>query len=191
MIMNTPEIKELIRIVEDKYGRHLKTTTDFEEFSLVLQRTFQIHISASTLKRLWGYVKDIRKPRGNTLDLLSSYIGHPSFDAFVNDLKTSHRYNSSFFTAQQLSSSELAPGAELEIGWSPNRLLRLRYVGESTYEVLEASNSKLLPGDRFVTGCFFRDIPLYLPYIIRGSERTSPFIAGRNGGLTCINIIKK
>lgn len=70
---------------------------------------------------------------------------------------------------------------------------KVRIAAHSALELhgFSHSNSKLLPGDRFVTGCFFRDIPLYLPYIIRGSERTSPFIAGRNGGLTCINIIKK
>ncbi len=135
-------------------------------------------------------MKDTRKPRVNTLDLLANFIGHSSFDSFVNDLKTSHRYNSSFFTARQLSSTEIAEGTIIEIGWSPNRILRLRYLGESTYEVIEAHNSKLREGDRFVTGCFFKNIPLYLPFISRGNERTPPFIAGRNGGLTCINIIE-
>ena len=30
--MNTPEIEELKRLVEEHYGKHLTTTTDFEEF---------------------------------------------------------------------------------------------------------------------------------------------------------------
>ncbi len=54
MIMNTPEIAELIRIVEEKYGRNLKTTTDFDEFSLFLEKEIHLKISPSTLKRLWG-----------------------------------------------------------------------------------------------------------------------------------------
>lgn len=76
----------------------------------------------------------------------------------------------------------------MEIGWSPNRLLTLEYLGDSTYEVKASENSKLQPGDRFVTGCFIMRQPLLLPYIIRDGENTMPFIAGRNGGLNIIRI---
>lgn len=54
----------------------------------------------------------------------------------------------------------------------------------------ESDNSKLQPGDRFVAGCFIKSYPLYLPYIERNGEHTASFVAGRNGGLTVINIIK-
>lgn len=35
--MTTPEIEELKSLVEQKYGKILATTTDFEEFSLYLE----------------------------------------------------------------------------------------------------------------------------------------------------------
>lgn len=34
--MNTPEIEELKLLIEQKYGKTLSTTTDFEEFSVSL-----------------------------------------------------------------------------------------------------------------------------------------------------------
>lgn len=92
--------------------------------------------------------------------------------------------------ADQLISNELEAGSEVTIGWSPNRILKLLYHGESLYEVLTSENSKLKEGDRFVTGCFIKEQPLYLPFIERNGERTAPFVAGRNGGLTIINIAK-
>ena len=186
--MKTPEIEELKLLVERKFGRVLGTTTDFEEFSLSVCRKYGLRLSASTLKRLWGYVGDSHTPRMCTLDILSRYIGHDSFYAFKSWLKTSVKYNSSFFAAQQITSSELASGSEVEIGWSPNRLVCLTYMGDSVYEVVRSANSKLMPGDRFVTGCFIKEQPLYLPYIERGGQRTAPFVAGRNGGLTIINV---
>lgn len=189
--MNTPEIQELIRLVEQKYGKSIETTTDFEVFSLYLEQTRQGRISASTLKRLWGYVNDKRKPRNSTLDVLAVYIGHPSFEKYIEWLKKSPLYNSSFFTAFQLTSSDLAAGDMVEIGWLPNRRVKLKYVGDSFYEVLEAANSKLMAGDRFLTGCFIKELPLYLPYIIRNGEHTPPFIAGRNGGLSHIKLLEK
>ena len=45
--MTTPEIEELKSLVEQKYGKILATTTDFEEFSLYLEKSmwnyFAIH----------------------------------------------------------------------------------------------------------------------------------------------------
>lgn len=65
--MTTPEIEELKSLVEQKYGKILATTTDFEEFSLYLEKKASGTISPSTLKRLYGYVSDNHKPRMVTL----------------------------------------------------------------------------------------------------------------------------
>lgn len=187
--MNTPEIEELKLLVEQRYGKKLSTTTDFEEFSFTIQNKHGLAVSASTMKRLYGYVGDTHKTRVATLDILAKYIGHKDYASFVQWLKKSTRYNSSFFGANQLLSSDKMPGDIVEIGWAPNRLLRLEYLGDSTYRVVRASNSKLLAGDVFVTGCFIKGQPLYLPYIEREGERTPPFVAGRNGGLSIMREI--
>lgn len=189
--MTTPEIEELKTLVEEKYGKVLRTTTDFEEFSFYLKKKMDATVSSSTLKRLYGYVNDDHKPRSGTLDLLSQYLGHDNFNAFTHWLKTNNKYNSSFFMACLLTSHELEVETEITIGWSPNRSIILRYLGESTYEVISSENSKLQPGDRFVTGCFIKGQPLFLPYIERDGKHTPSFVAGRNGGLTIININKQ
>ena len=189
--MNTPEIEELKSLVEKKFKRILSTTTDFEEFSIELKRKVSKEISSSTLKRIWGYVNDSHKTRKFTLDILANYIGHENFDSFVSWLKTSTRYNSSFFNACQVLSSELNIGQQIEIGWRPNRVLRLRYLGSSKYEVIDAKNSKIRVGDRFVTGCFIKGQPLRLPFIERPEGNTSTFVAGRNSGLNMLIIIKE
>ena len=189
--MNTPEIEELKSLVEKKNRKLLSTTTDFDEFSIKLKKVLSKDISSSTLKRIWGYVNDSHKTRKYTLDILANYIGHENYDAFVMWLKTSTRYNSSFFNACQILRSELATGQLIEIGWRPNRLLRLRYLGSSNYEVVEAKNSKLLVGDRFTTGCFIKGQSLLLPFIDRGNKRLPSFVAGRNNGLSMLVIINQ
>lgn len=188
--MTTPEIEELKRLVEKTYDKDLNTTTDFEEFSFNLQQKQNKRISASTLKRLWGYVNDTHKPRVVTLDTLSEYIGYHNFAAFKAWLKSSPQYSSSFFDAPQLTSNSLKVGDRIEIGWSPNRLVRLSYQGDSKYEVVFSENSKLKTGDVFITGCFIKGQPLYLPFIIREGVHTQPFVAGRNGGLTVVETSK-
>lgn len=71
--MNTPEIEELKLLIEQKYGKTLGTTTDFEEFSVHLSHDTGQNVSASTLKRLWGYVNDSHKPRMFTLDIRQAH----------------------------------------------------------------------------------------------------------------------
>ena len=188
--MKSPEIEELKRLVKEKYEDTLATSTDFEVFSLMLKNKYSTAVSASTLKRLYDYVGDEHKPRMATLNALWRYIGHPDVSRFVAWLKTSPCYNSSFFNADQLMSSDLRCGDEVEIGWSPNRMVRLEYLGNSRYTVIESRNSKMLFGDIFVTGCFIAEQPLYLPFLERDGERTPPFVAGRNGGLSIVRILK-
>lgn len=187
--MSTPEIEELKNLIQQQYGRALNTSTDFEEFTLEFSKITGESISASTLKRMWGYVGDLHKTRVATLDALSHYLNFSNFYDFTHWLKKSTRYNSSFFDAKQLASSEISEGSIVEIGWAPNRKLHLRYLGDSIYEVIMSENSKLLVGDRFLTGCFIREQPLYLPYIERDGQRTAPFVAGRNGGLSIVTVI--
>lgn len=187
MNIHKPEIAELLSLVEQKYKKNLQTSTDFDEFSFHLKQQLGEMISTSTLKRLWGYVNDSHTPRQQTLDTLSRYINHSNFKDFCNWLKSSTTYNSSFFTTKQILSKELLPGQELEIGWSPNRYLRLQYQGNSIFLITEALQSKLQKGDSFEAAAFLMKQPLFLPYILRNGTRTSPFIAGRNGGLTLIN----
>lgn len=184
-----PEIKELISTVKARYGKSLGTSTDFGEFSLHLEKESGEIISVSTLKRLWGYVKDTHEPRGHTLDILSRYIGYKNFDDYCAWLKTSPVYNSSFFSTKQIASSELVVGQHVAIGWSPNRYLLLRYEGNSMYHIEESKASKLKAGDSFKAECFYMGYPLYLPYVIHENQRTRPFIAGRNGGLTICDIV--
>lgn len=184
-----PEIAELLLLVEQKYAGSLCTTTDFEMLSVHLKLECGLLLSPSTLKRLWGYVNDIHKPRVNTLDALSRYLCHKNFKEFCSWLKSSSVYNSSFFTAQQIVSKELKMGSVVEIGWSPNRYLRLSYKGDAWFEVLEAKQSKLKEGDCFEATSFLMGQPLSLPYILRDGIRTLPFIAGRNGGLTLVNCL--
>ena len=71
-----PELSFLLTEVEKKYGRKLSTATDFESLSVVIEMNTRAYISASTLKRLWGYVTMNPTPRISTLDILCKFIGH-------------------------------------------------------------------------------------------------------------------
>lgn len=184
-----PEINFLLQLVEKQYGRKLATTTDFESLSVIIERDTGELLSSSTLKRLYGYVSLKPIPRKSTLDILARYIGARSYEQFRQTLKDNPTFNSNFFSTKTISSSELKTGDRLRIGWVPDRILTLRYLGDEQYEVLESINSKILVGDRFSQVSFLFGYPLYITSIQRGEETTSSFIAGMQGGLNLLEIL--
>ena len=188
---NMPELAYLLTEVENRYGRRIATTTDFESLSFVIEHQTGEQISSSTLKRLWGYVSLNPTPRIATLDVLSKFVGHKNFKAFCESLKESKNFVSTFFTARCQTVAELRSGVEVTIGWAPNRLVRLNYLGDFLFEVVCSENSQLLPGDMFELSEIIIGYPLYISRILRDGKYTPSYVAGRNDGINLLNIETK
>lgn len=185
--MEIPEVHFLLSEIEVKYGRKILTTTHFESLSVDVERNTGDIVSASTLKRIWGYVNDKRVPRSSTLDILSRYIGKKNFSYFCEALKHDERFNSSFFSEKTIVSSDLSQGDEIVIGWNPNRVVNIKYEGNSSFVVTDSTNSKLEVGDIFEASNFILGYPLYIARIFRKGDYTPSFVAGSDAGLTILN----
>ena len=183
-----PELAYLLDEVEQKYGRRIATTTDFEALSDAIESQIGELLSSSTLKRLWGYVSLSPTPRIATLDILSRYVGHVDFKKFCESLKESKAFVSTFFSAKFQTVSELAPGVVVTIGWAPNRLVKLNYLGEFHFEVIESQNSQLLAGDRFELSEIIVGYPLYISRIFRNGTYTPSYVAGKQGGINLMKV---
>lgn len=178
----------LLSEVESKYGRRIATSTDFEALSVVIEHEINEMISASTLKRLWGYVTSNPSPRASTLDILSRYVGKRDFREFRTSLKITAKKESGSFSGRYISASELEPGQNLVIGWNPNRLVTLRYLGDFRFRAVSAANAQLRVGDEFEATNFSLGYPLYIPLIYRGTEALPSYIAGSVNGLTVLEL---
>lgn len=187
-----PELNCLLSDVEKTYGRRLSTTTDFEALSVVIEHETGELLSTSTLKRLWGYVSGVQTPRKSTLDILCRFIGKRDFSVYCAALQADKTLSSRFFTSKTIESSSLCVGDFLLIGWAPDRLVRLEYLGNCSFVVRESINSKLQTGDRFDAGSFMLGFPLYIPALYREGE-TQPvsYIAGSVSGLNRLELLQK
>ena len=181
-----PELTRLLALVEQRYGRSVHTSTDFESLSVVIEHETGEYLSASTLKRLWGYVSLHPAPRFATLDVLCRFVGYPSFAAFRQALKEDPAFESDFFTTRFVSSDEIRPGERLTIGWDPNRLVTLEAFGDGRWRVLQSENAKLRPGDEFCATQFLLGYPLFLDRILRDGAWTPSYVAGKRNGLTVL-----
>lgn len=183
-----PQLQHLIERVGQHFGHTIATSTDFEILSLDIERDTGDHLSASTLKRLWGYVSLHPVPRIATLDILARYIGHKSFQDFCQSLKRGDAASSDFFGATCISVKDLEEGERIRIGWAPDRIVEMRYLGNFEFLVEEARNTKLLKDDRFELSDLISGCPLYISRILRDGKYTRPYMAAMKDGL---NLVEK
>lgn len=186
-----PELAYLLSCVEEEFGRKPITSGDFDELTAAVDEKISQRLSTSTLKRLWGYISPSPRPRIVTLNMLSEYIGYRDFQDFCDHLHDSESYSSLFFTARTVFSRDLKKGDTLKIGWAPDRMLDLKYLGDSLFEVQDGGNSHLVAGDRFYKSEFFLGKPLYIGKIIRGKIETAAYVAGKTGGLNLLKVSSK
>lgn len=178
------ELSFLKQAVERKYNARLATSADFSHLSEEMDE----RVSPSTLKRLWGYVGMSVAPRTSTLDSLARYAGFRDFRAFREDLKTSGITSSAFFNTSRLDTSTLQEGDVFSIGWRPDRVVTLRYLGDKRFRVIASEKAKLQVGDEFEATTIVKGFPLVLPEILRNGKKTPSYIAGRDGGIVLIKM---
>ena len=176
------ELSFLRYAVERKFAGRLSSTADFVRLS----EDMDDRLSPSTLKRIWGYVGMQVVPRISTLDSLSRYAGFRDWRAFNEHLKETEMVSSGYFHSDRLDTAMLQEGDSFSIGWRPDRIVSLLYLGESRFRVTASVHSKLQVGDEFVATSIVKGFPLILPWILRGEETLDPYIAGRDGGIVFI-----
>ena len=185
-----PELNYLIQKVEKVFGHAPSVPKDFELLSEAVSTAVKQAISSSTLKRLWGYDNYASTPRPDTLDILARYAGYMGFREFVRQLREDPVYTSGFLSPGCLEASSLMVGEQLQIGWNPNRLLKLEYLGNNRFHVLESRNATLKEGDRFEALAFFKGFPMILPSVERGEDILPMYMAGAHDGLTIVEKLK-
>ena len=185
-----PELQALLQRVEQRFGRSVNTTSVFEALSVDIERQTGSLLSASSLKRFWGYVSVDTAPRVASLDILARYAGEKDFNSFCRSLK-SETGNSAFFSAESLSVAELKPGSRIQVGWDPDRVVVLEYLGVYRFRVEESFNSKLQKDDTFELSDLIVGCPMFLSRIQRAGKTIPAYVAGAKDGITQIRVLSR
>lgn len=160
---NLPEVTVLLQRVQDKLGFSLNTHEDFVEARNCIFEDTKENISETTLERVWGYsTRGYDNISLRTLNVLCHYIGQPTWEEFCLRLSAENRSESDMFDRETVSSKDLHPGDTLIIGWQPDRVCTIRYLGDNRYVAVETANSKLKVGDKFSCLQFQLGVPLFL-----------------------------
>lgn len=172
--------KELCAETERVAGHAMRTPRDFDRLSEAIFARTREMVSASTLKRLWGYLDSEVEPRRYTLDALSRFVGYADYEAF---LRRTGEAESDLVLSRRLTAEELREGQLLRLTWQPDRVCVVEHRGEGRFRVVKAEHTKLSVGDTFTCHLFIAHEPLFLDHVVHLGGAPTAYVAGRENGV--------
>lgn len=142
--MRHNEIKKLIEAVEFKFGKKIKVTDDFENLATDIKTKCEEYLSPLTLKKLWGFLTNMEKPKPHTLDTLSLFLGFQDWDGFKLALHGESDGETNYESGKLVAKSDLEKGNKLQFRWKPDHVCVVRYEGDNRFTVMSSSNNEIL-----------------------------------------------
>ena len=177
-------IEKLKTDIESAINRKMVSPLDFTFLQeRILVRTNK-YLSTTTLKRLWGYVREEVNTRRTTLDILATFLGYADFAAYANlRNQTLEEGESNPVVSSALYSSDLTPGVKLQLTWAPDRVCIVRYMGNDKFIIVESQKTRLQPEDIFRCRCFIEGEPLYIDLLDNDGALRSVYVCGKKNGI--------
>lgn len=173
--------------VEKTLGQSCQTPRDFSLLSLRIQDLTGQRISATTLKRLWGYLPSEtgNKPSHHTLNVLANYVGYLNYTLFEEcSMGSKPEIQSGFLHQRELKACSLPRGKRIRVMWKPDRSIVIRHEGQELFYIEQAQNTKLSVGDNFLCFLFIDGEPLQLTRLIHEGGQPCNFVCGKIDGIS-------
>lgn len=183
--INKAVIASLRWEIETAVNRRLATPKDFDALREMIFSRLHILVSATTLKRIWGYLDDNVCTRRSTLDILARYVGYADFEAFENGaVADGGELSSNPIMARRIDVDEqLQPGDLLRLTWQPGRVCDVEYRGERLFCVVASQNTRLCAGNTFKCSLMIEDEPLYIDSLIADGSAPVAYVCGKRSGI--------
>lgn len=178
-------ISELCLAIEKRLRRKMTSPRDFEYLSEEL-RKIGSRISASTLKRIWGYNRDISdtyKPYIYTLVSLVNILGFKDIEDYIKNYNE-EEVQSAQFVGETVTISSIMPGSIVDITWAPDRVCNLVCLEIGVFKVVHSEHGRLYPGDIVKFQSLTQNAPVYFHEVTRpATNETFIYTAGQRTGV--------
>ena len=152
-----------------------------------IERVTHDHIAENTLRRLWGKISGYDTVFTRTLDVLSRYVGYEYWNSYCRSLRNGTTKESEVVNGSPaIRVEDLNAGDRIRIGWLPDRVCIVEYVGGRTFKAIDAKNSTLQIGDTFECSVMLKNYPLFVDNLVHGGEHCQRYSMGLGSGLTTL-----
>lgn len=173
------KIKEEIELAA---GFQIRYPAACERLAIEIRDKINETIGVTTLKRLFGFVSDVQAPRTSTLDILARFCDYDDYER-MKAIITGSR-DSGFEEEPDIVSSNLKVGAIVRFEYMPDRKIKLLYLGNSQFRVMESENGSLEVNDIIKVSSFNRNSPLIVSNVDRNGTSLGRYTAGKVSGIT-------
>ena len=146
-------IKQKIR---ERYGHDVRYPRDCEPLANHIREVCQAKISASTIRRLMGFVDGMNEPRLYTLDLIAEYLGHKGWEELLASLEPDASEPEPVIG--RLKPEQIKNGQTIQLTYEPGRVVEVRKVG-GQLKVVTSNEKRVLVNDEVR----FRRLQLHYP----------------------------
>lgn len=174
---------KLRKIIEQMTGRKMNLSRDFIALSQMIEEKTGRRISASTLRRFWGYINDGVTPSRFTKNLLAQFVGYDDFDHFATLSDNASEIQSLLVTGEKIDCDKLNTGQLLRLSWLPDRICTVRHDGGGRFTVMDSRNTRLAKGDTFECHLFINHETAYLCNWIHGDGLPLTYAVGKKNGI--------
>ena len=178
-------IEQLKKAIEGMVKMEIKIPKQFDYLRDVIFNRTGEYVSPTTLKRMWGYVKEPLETRTSTLSILAKSLGYVDWEDYLERFGKDEGKGiaSSPVLSRSLSvASDLRPGDRIKLFWSPGRECVVRLREDSRFEVEQSENTRLQPGDTFQCHLIVDGTPLYLSGLVHGDNPPVAYVCGLQTG---------
>lgn len=189
-IKYSQELISTLRVeVESVVNRRIVSPADFDFLSQAILRSVRQPISPTTLKRIWGYVKDVGSaynPERFTLCILAVFVGYRDIEDFIENFNSEDAMaQSGNYFGETITSGAISDCAFVELRWPPDRMCVLARKKGNEFDVISSKNSKLRAGDVVEFTSLTQNAPAFFNKVIRaGSDIPHTYVAGTRSGIT-------
>lgn len=184
--MENMNVKLIIAAVEQSLGKKVSTPKDFEQLSHLINHRTRESVSASSLKRIWGYIEGGEHIRTATFDILCRFAGYRDTEHFLSVNGTAEQIPpSKLLSNNYLYTPDLTINQHVRLTWQPGRVCDIQYQGDASFIVLSSEKTKLQAGATFRCYIIEQGEQMYISHLRLTPSQPDPYnyVCGLDGGI--------
>ena len=190
--IDNQHVKELREEVEKIVGK-ICGHNKFIELTSLIEEKCKEHVSITTLERLWGYsTRNANNISERILDIIAKFVDAKDWHHFCHTPRN-NKESELFRNDGVINCSKLEKGTKLRLGWMPDRICEIEYLGNNRFIATRTENTSIKQGDSFSCLLIQKGRELYMDYFTHSGETVNDsnarYVVGQINGLSIVEYI--
>jgi hypothetical protein len=190
--IDNKQVKELLEEVEKIVGK-ISGHNKFIELTSLIEEKCKEHVSITTLERLWGYsTRNANNMSERILDIIAKFVDAKDWHHFCHTPRNK-KESELFRNDGVINCSKLEKGTRLRLGWMPDRICEIEYLGNNRFIATRTENTSIKQGDSFSCLLIQKGRELYMDYFTHSGEivndSNARYVVGQINGLSIVEFI--